>query len=310
MFKKNKLLILITLFAITNFSFGNEIIIKAKVKNEIITNFDIEHEINYLIFLNPKLTEIKSDRLDKLAIDSLITDIIKKKELETYFDLKKESKLIDRIENNIIRIKKIRNKSQLIEILKSKNLSYQIIREKLNVEAMWNQLIFEKYSNNLKINKNELKQKILDDVQNKNKRFEYNLSEILYTSTVNETHFKILEKINKNLKDIGFENTANIFSISNSSKNGGLLGWVNELQLSNRIRNEIKNLKIGQISKPIKISSGFLLIKINDKKEFKEKIDIENQLEKLINKEKNIQLTNFSNIFYKRLKKNIEIYEF
>ena len=58
---------------------------------------------------------------------------------------------------------------------------------------------------------------------------------------------KILEKINKNLKDIGFENTANIFSISNSSKNGGLLGWVNELQLSNRIRNEIKNLKIGQI---------------------------------------------------------------
>ena len=117
-------------------------------------------------------------------------------------------------------------------------------------------------------------------------------------------------KINQNIEKIGFENTANIFSNSNSSKNGGLIGWINELQLSNKVRNEINKLEIGQVSKPIKIQNGYLLIKINDKKEFKENINIEDQLTKLVNKEKNRQLNTFSNIYYKRLKKNIEINEY
>ena len=69
-------------------------------------------------------------------------------------------------------------------------------------------------------------------------------------------------------------------------------------------------LEIDQVSKPIKIQNGYLLIKINDKKEFKEKINIDDQLEKLVNKERNRQLNSFSNIFYKRLKKNIEINEY
>ena len=178
-----------------------------------------------------------------------------------------------------------------------------MIREKLKVEAYWNQLIYDRYSKNLKIDKNELKEKILNNSKNKKKRFEYNLSEILYTSKNNESHNSILMKINQNLEKIGFENTANIFSISNSSKNGGLIGWINELQLSSKVRNEINKLEIGQVSKPIKIQNGYLLIKINDKKEYKEKVNIEDQLTKLINKEKNRQLNTFSNIFYKRLKK-------
>ena len=155
-----------------------------------------------------------------------------------------------------------------------------------------------------------MKEKILNNLKNKKKRFEYNLSEILYTSKNNESHNSILTKINQNLEKIGFENTANIFSISNSSKNGGLIGWINELQLSSKVRNEINKLEIGQVSKPIKIQNGYLLIKINDKKEFKENINIEDQLTKLINKEKNRQLNTFSNIFYKRLKKNVEINEY
>ena len=286
------------------------ILIKAKVKNEIITNIDVEHEVKYLIFLNPKLNELNKQRLNKLAVDSLINEIIKKKELEKIFDFNKENKLIDRIEENLIRAKQIKNISKFKEILKSKNLKYKIIREKLKIEAMWNQLIYDKYSNNLRINKLELKQKILSNIENKNKTFEYNLSEIMYTSKTNENHASILLKIQKNIKDIGFENTANIFSIASTSKNGGNIGWVNELQLSNKIRNQIKMMKIDQVSKPIKIQNGYLLIKINDKKEFKEKINIDDQLEKLVNKERNRQLNSFSNIFYKRLKKNIEINEY
>ena len=308
--KRKYFLILIIFIFFSNPLFGDRILIKAKVKNEIVTNVDIEKEINYLVFLNPKLKELNAIRLNRLAKDSLINEIIKKKELERFFDFEKENKLIDIIENNLIKNKKIKNKSEFKAILESNNLNYEMIREKLKVEAYWNQLIYDKYSKNLKIDKNELKEKILNNLKNKKKRFEYNLSEILYTSKNNENLDSILKKINQNLETIGFENTANIFSISNSSKNGGLIGWVNELQLSSRVRNEINKLDIGQVSKPIKIQNGYLLIKINDKKEFKEKINIEDQLTKLINKEKNRQLNTFSNIFYKRLKKNIEINEY
>ena len=308
--KRKYFLILIIFIFFSNPLFGDRILIKAKVKNEIVTNIDIEKEINYLVFLNPKLKELNAIRLNRLAKDSLINEIIKKKELERFFDFEKENKLIDIIENNLIKNKKIKNKSEFKAILESKNLKYEMIREKLKVEAYWNQLIYDKYSKNLKIDKNELKEKILNNLKNKKKRFEYNLSEILYTSKNNESHNSILMKINQNLEKIGFENTANIFSISNSSKNGGLIGWINELQLSSKVRNKINKLEIGQVSKPIKIQNGYLLIKINDKKEFKENINIEDQLTKLINKEKNRQLNTFSNIFYKRLKKNIEINEY
>ncbi len=308
--KRKYFLILIIFIFFSNPLFGDRILIKAKVKNEIVTNIDIEKEINYLVFLNPKLKELNAIRLNRLAKDSLINEIIKKKELERFFDFEKENKLIDIIENNLIKNKKIKNISEFKAILESNNLNYEMIREKLKVEAYWNQLIYEKYSKNLKIDKNELREKIINNLKNKKKRFEYNLSEILYTSSNNESHNSILTKINQNLEKIGFENTANIFSISNSSKNGGLIGWINELQLSSKVRNEINKLEIGQVSKPIKIQNGYLLIKINDKKEFKENINIEDQLTKLANKEKNRQLNTFSNIFYKRLKKNIKINEY
>ena len=304
------LLILIIFIFFSNPLFGDRILIKAKVKNEIVTNIDIEQEISYLVFLNPKLKELNAVRLNRLAIDSLINEIIKKVELEKFFDFEKENKLIDIIENNLIKNKKIKNKSEFKAILESNNLKYEMIREKLKVEAYWNQLIYDRYSKNLKINKIQLREKILKNLKNKKKKFEFNLSEILYSSKNNESHNSILMKINQNIEKIGFENTANIFSNSNSSKNGGLIGWINELQLSTKVRNEINKLEIGQVSKPIKIQNGYLLIKINDKKEFKENINIEDQLTKLINKEKNRQLNTFSNIFYKRLKKNIEINEY
>ncbi len=136
------------------------------------------------------------------------------------------------------------------------------------------------------------------------------MSEIVISENINKNFKKKFSIINKSLKEIGFENTANIHSISNTANNGGLIGWVNELQISTQINSQIKNLKINEISKPIKIANGYILIKVNDKKEVKNSININDQLEKVIIRETNRQLNSFSMIFYKRLKKNIEIYEY
>ena len=164
----------------------------------------------------------------------MITEIIKKKELEKFFDTNINENLINTVEKNFLKSKNIKNKDEFLNILKNKNLDYGTIREKLYIEALWNQLIFQKYSNNIVINKTELKKNILDKIKREKKKFSYNLSEIFFTESTGETFDQKIFKINKSIEKVGFENTANIYSISNTSNKGGLIGWINELQISKK----------------------------------------------------------------------------
>ncbi len=299
-----------TLLSFIKYAQANLIEIKVKLQNEIITNLDIDDEKKYLFFLNPKLLELEELQINKIAIDSLINEIIKKKEVERIFSLDQNDKLLDVVENNLLLKKKIKNKEEFIQILNSQKLDYNNIKQKLLVEALWNQLIFKKYSENVVINREELKTNILSQYNKNKKKFTYNLSEIFFAESIGENIKQRISDINKSISEIGFENTANIYSIASTAKKGGLIGWVNELQISSKIGIEIKKLDINQVTKPIKVQNGFIIIKLNDKKEFNQKINIDEQLKRLINNETNRQLNNFSTIYYKKLKKNIDIYEY
>ncbi len=303
-------LIVIICLTFNNYLTAETIRIIIKVENEIITNIDIDNEVKYLTFLNPKLNDLEKSKLNDLAKDSVVSDVIKKRELKKNIDFEKSHRIVEIIESNLIKSKRIKNKSEFLSILENKNLDYEVINEKLKIEGLWNKLIYEKYISNVKINKSELRDKIIYNLNNKKNKFEYNLSEIMIVDSDGESINSIIKKVNINLEQIGFENTANILSVSSSSKNGGLIGWINELQLSKKVKKEVEKLEVGQITNPINIQNGYLLIKLNDKRELTEKINIEDQLDKLINKEKNRQLNTFSNILYKRLKKNIEINEY
>ncbi len=303
-------LIIIFFFNFNNQVFGNFIEIKIKIGDDIVTNLDIENETRYLFFLNPKLQELEKSKVQNIAKESLITDIIKKKELEKYFDFSKNRKIIDIVEKNLLLKKNIKNKDNFIEILTNLDLDYKIIKQKFFIEALWNQLVYEKYSANVIINKNDLKKRIQEQIDKEKRKFSYNLSEIFFEDSLDESLSNKILKINESIENVGFENTASIFSSANTSNKGGLIGWVNELQISNKIIKEIHKLNINEISKPIKLQRGYILIKLNDKKEVKQKINLDEQLKRLINNETNRQLNSFSNIFYKRLKKNIEINEY
>ena len=160
------------------------------------------------------------------------------------------------------------------------------------------------------MNETELKKNILEKIKREKKKFSYNLSEIFFTESAGEDFNQKITKINKSIEKVGFENTANIYSISNTANKGGLIGWINELQISKNISEKIKKLNIDEISKPIKLQNGYILIKLNDKKEFKKEINVNDQLKRLINNETNRQLNNFSTIYYKRLKKNLDVNEY
>ena len=310
MYKFRLIFILLFFFNSNFYSNANSIQIVVKVENEIITNIDIENEKKYLLFLNPKLDQLNPTKINDIAKNSLITEVIKKNELEKIYDLDKTDNVIDAIEKNFLKVKNINNKDEFIQILNSKNLDYEVFKKKLQVEALWNKLIYNKYGNNIRIDKENLKIDILNQFKDKKKRYEYNLSEIFFNLSINERLEDALAKLDKSINEVGFENSANIYSISNTSKNGGLIGWVNELQISDIIKKKVILLNNNEVSKPIEIRGGYLIIKLNDKREFKEKIDIDKQVMALANKEMNRQLNSYSMIFFKRLKKNIQINEF
>ncbi len=307
---KLKLILITSTIILFNFNLYSESIkIITTVHNEIITNIDIENEKQYLLFLNPKLKKLNEKRINDIAKNSLITEIIKKKELKKFYSFDNKETMLESIEKRLLINKNINNKSELIKILESKNLNYENIKKKFIIEALWNQLIYKKYANNLRVDESSLRQNLINQYKGMSKKYEYNLSEILFTETINESIDETLYKLNKSINEIGFENTANIFSISNTSKNGGIIGWVNELQISEKIKTKIKKLKKNEISVPIKIGTGYLLIKLNSKREFSQKINIDNEVKELVNKETNRQLNTFSIIFFKKIRKNAEINE-
>ena len=126
--------------------------------------------------------------------------------------------------------------------------------------------------------------------------------------TTEESENKIsLEELTTSINEIGFENTARQFSSSPTSENGGSLGWLKENEISNDLLKSIKNIEIGKITKPISVTGGLLILKIHDKKVEKEKIDLKQKMNELIDIEKNKQLTQFSSNYFNQAKNNIKV---
>lgn len=307
MFKKNFLTLLLILF-FSNHAFSNEkVFIALYVDEKIITNIDIKKEADYLKILNPKLASLEIKKINDLAKKSLIEEIIKKNEIEKIFDLQQKNLIEDKLLNNLYSKLNL-NSSEFENLLLIKN-NYSIaeIKEKLKIEVFWNDLIYYKYNQQIKIDKEKLLEKI-EDNKFKNKK-EYLLYEIIFEKNKDQDLSSLINNINSSIAEIGFDNTANIYSISESSKFGGKIGWVNETNLSKIIIEKLKNLKKDEITKPIQIGNNYLILKINDIRETKVSIDKENELKKLIEYEQNKQLNQFSKIYFKKAKINYSINE-
>ena len=300
--------IVLLFFLLTNYAkTENEIIIKFQIENEILTNIDFLNEEKYLLALNNNLQNIPKNQLKQLAKESLIKEKIKEIELSKYYDFNIESKYSEKILKDFYGRLNFKDEKQFKLYLKEHNLNLIDIKEKLKIEALWNELIFKKFNNQVNVNEEQLRKKL--SLQ-KNLMIEYNLSEILFEIKSKEKIDSKYKLILKNIKDSGFKNTANIFSISSSAKFGGEIGWIKSSQLSNDIYEKISNLKIDDYNRePMTVPGGFLILKIDDIKEEKIQINFDDELEKLIQFEKNRQLNQFSQIYYQKIIKNALINE-
>ena len=132
------------------------------------------------------------------------------------------------------------------------------------------------------------------------------MSEIIFDVTNKVEIEKKYNEVVKSINEIGFENTAAIYSFSESAKIGGDIGWINENSLNNEIKENINNLEIGEITKPIILSNGILMLKVKNIKNSEIAIDVESEFKKAINYERNRQLNQYSKIYYNKIKKNLD----
>ena len=311
MFKKyKKFLLLFFLFTlIYNINSYAKIDIKVIVNNDIITNVDIKKEAEYLKILNPTLIQLNENKILELSQISLINEMVKKKEILKYVDLNttKNKFLREYLKKLYLRLD-FNSEDDFKNDLDLRN-TYSIdeIKNKVNIELYWNEIIYEKYNKLVKINKKLLINKI--NVMKNEEQKEYSLSEIVFTKKKDEKLKDQLNQIKLSINDIGFKNTANIYSIAQSSKFGGDLGWVSESSLSKKISENLSKLEKGELTDAINIGNSYLILKIDKIKINKIKIDKEKELGKLIEAETNKQLNKFSRIYFDKSKINYSISE-
>ena len=275
------------------------------IQNEIITNIDIKNEFKYLVALNNSLKELDKEKILNISNESIIREKIKRIEISKNFkEIKLNEAYYELLLKKIYSSLGFKSINEFEIYLKNYDLKISDIKKKITIDALWNELIIKKYSSKITINETEIKKEILKNDKNQSK--EYQLSEIIFEVMSKGEIEKKYKEIVKSINEIGFRNSAAIYSFAESAKIGGDIGWINENSLNNDIKKNINNLQIGEITKPLTLSNGILILKLINTKNSKITINIENELKKAINYERNRQLNQYSKIYYNKIKKNLD----
>ena len=276
-----------------------EIFIVAEVNQEVITNIDLNFEKRYLVSLNPNLQKLDQNRITEYAKNSLINEKIKRIEIEKKFEIVPNQALLSKVIGNIYTSIGISSLSEFKDYLVQKNIDFERVKEKISIEIAWNDLIIKTFANQIEIDQNYINKQLekfdKEEIEN------LLLSEIIFTiNNKNEIGIKY-DEIKKSINDIGFEETARIYSLSDSKKSGGNLGWIYKNQLSKEIIDALNEIAVGSFTKPIATSGGFIILKLNDFKTESIEIDKDAQMKKMIEFERERQFTTFSTLYYKRI---------
>ena len=304
---KLKLLIILIFFNLFNMSYGKENRILLKINNEIITSVDILQEVKYLSIINKDFNKTEKNQAIEIAKNSLIREKVKRIELLKYHEvISIEEKIIEEIIVNYFSRLNINSLDQFEVYFNQKNIDTVLIKEKIAIEMLWNQLIYRKFFEKVKIDENRIKV----NLSKKENQKEFLLSEIIFILEKNEKLEDKLNKIKKTINEKNFSQAALIHSISDSSKDGGKLDWIKETVLNKKIKKELNNIETGMFTNPILVPGGFLLLYIEDTKISKVPINKDDEIKKIINQQTNEQLNRYSNIYFNKVKKNILINEF
>ena len=303
MFKKKNFFflnfIIFSLFFTHLNALKNEIIVK--IDNSVITAYEIKNKIKTsLILSNQDINQINIDKNKKRALTYLIDLKLKTNELKKFkFNLDSvnvNTQLLSLSSNNIDKFK---------EKFQEFGINYELFVNEIKVETAWKQLMFNIYKEKVKINQKDIDREVLNFIQNSADVMELNISEIEINLNNNSNYQDEINFILKEIRENGFEKTAQKFSISSTSKNYGNIGWINAESLNSKVSKVLKNLKKGEVSKPIKIMNSFIFFKLLDTRISKiNEINTEEFKKRLIDQKKNELFNLYSRSHLSKLKNN------
>ena len=272
-----------------------------KVDKKIITSFDVKNKIlSTLIIAGNDITQANIDQLKEQTLENLIYIKLKEIELERFdFKVNKQrvNKFINRVSGN--------NKEKLKNDFESNGLDFNLWVKEIETEFKWQQFIYSNYSNKIEIDESFIDIEIKEILKSRFNNKEVNLSEIEIFQNDEFSNSDLISRIFDEIKKYGFEDTALKFSVSSSSSEKGNLGWINIKTLSKKINNVLKNLKPGQVSKPIIQTNSILFIKLNSER-ILENNDIDEELLKknLIRRKQDELFNLYSRSHLSKLKNN------
>ena len=297
---------LLFFFISNSFSLENKILFK--INNEIITSIDIEEEYRYLIALNDNLEKLSQNEIIEIAKKSIIKEKIKTIEINKNF---KNPKIPDEILQQILKNFYTRlnfdNLDDFKEYLINNKVKYQDVKNKIEIESLWNELIMAKFSSKIQINENEIRNNLIKNQKKFSKS--YLLSEIFFEISNSSQLDNKYQEIKDIIQEKGFENAAASLSTSSTANQGGKIGWIDEDSLNENLKKILSKLNVNELTEPLIMPGGFMILKNNEIKKKEKKQNIENELKRIINFKKNNQLKQFSKIYFNKVKKNTKIHE-
>ena len=305
-----KILIYFTfIFFINNsISFCLENKILVKIEKEIITSIDVENESKYLLSLNKKINNLSEKEIFEISKKSIIKEKIQNIEISKNFSgMKVPEDYLEAILKNVYQKIGIENLDSFKKYLKENNVDYNYVKQKIEIESLWNELIVAKYSSEIKINEEEIRKKISSNNNKLSKSFL--VSEIFFETSSTDEIQVLYDKIKKTIENDGFDKAVLTYSSSNSSRSGGKIGWIQEESLNNNLKSIFLKMKEGEFTNPITVPGGFMVLKIDEIKEIKKNQNTEQEIKKIINAKRNNQLNQFSKMYFNKIKKNIQIDE-
>ena len=307
---KKKLISIIFIFSIfnnTSFCLENKILVK--IDKEIVTSIDVDNEVKYLLSLNPNIKNLSKKEIFDISKKSIIREKVKDIEINKNFkNPNVPDNYIEQILKNVYQKIGIENIETFKEYLKEKNIDYEYVKDKIEIETLWNELIIAKFSSKITIDKEEIRKKLLAESKQYSKSFL--VSEIFFETTSSDQIENIYKNIVKTIENDGFDKAVLTYSTSSTANSGGQLGWIQEETLNENLRDIFFEMNEGEYTKPITVPAGFLVLKIDKIKEEKVNQNIEKKINEIINFKKNDQLNQFSKMHFNKIKKNINIDEF
>ena len=275
----------------------------ARVENQIVSSYELKNKIKTLLLLtNQELNQKNINFTKDRALSQLINYKLKLNEVtKANIELKNNNqinshlrKIASRLQTDINGIKRI---------FQNNSVNFDLYYDEIKTEFNWQKLIFERFANKINLDEDEINNELNLYLKSQSNLKEFKLAEIEIALNNNSEDKNIFLKINSEIIANGFEKTAQKYSISNTSLDGGNIGWISSKSVSDKILLILNKMKVGDISSPIIQTDNATILKLIDIKNIDiNNADLDKLRQQIINEKKNELLNLYSNSHLSKVK--------